>query len=89
MGSLADRLADLLIYVTCSFTSLDYAVTASLRDLQAQLAALQPAFRMDPVERALRMGGVREEAKKLEEDGGTIAGVCGDSALGCAWLSFG
>jgi hypothetical protein len=22
------------------------------------------------------MGGVREEAKKLEEDGGTIAGVC-------------
>jgi hypothetical protein len=31
---------------------------------------------MDPVERALRMGGVREEAKKLEEDGGTIAGMC-------------
>lgn len=30
---------------------------------------------MDPVERALRSGGVREEAKKLEEDGGTIAGV--------------
>lgn len=45
-----------------------------LRCAQAQLAALQPAFTMDPVEKALRMGGVREEAKKLEEDGGTLAG---------------
>jgi hypothetical protein len=44
--------------------------------MQAKLSALQPAFQMDPVEKALRMGGVREEAKKLEEDGGTIAGEC-------------
>lgn len=45
--------------------------------VQAKLSPLQPAFRMDPVEKALRMGGVREEAKKLEEDGGTIAGMPG------------
>jgi hypothetical protein len=29
---------------------------------------------MDPVERALRVGGEREAAKKSEEDAGTLAG---------------
>jgi hypothetical protein len=43
--------------------------------LQARLAPIAAAFSMDPVERALRVGGEREVAKKTEEEAGTIAGV--------------
>lgn len=41
---------------------------------QAALSPIAAAFQMDPVERALRVGGEREVAKKSEEDAGTIAG---------------
>lgn len=44
--------------------------------LQAALSPLAPAFGMDAVERAIRMGGEREIAKKSEGDAGTIAGGC-------------
>jgi hypothetical protein len=42
--------------------------------LQVSLAAIAAAFQMDPVEKAIRVGGERELAKKTEEDAGTIAG---------------
>ncbi|KAF6261995.1 armadillo-type protein [Scenedesmus sp. NREL 46B-D3] len=44
-------------------------------DIQARLSPIAAAFRMDPVERALRVGGEREVAKKSEEEAGTIAGL--------------
>ena len=43
--------------------------------MAAALAPLAPAFGMDPVERALRVGGEREAAKRSEEDAGTLAGT--------------
>uniref|UniRef100_A0A383WPV4 Uncharacterized protein n=1 Tax=Tetradesmus obliquus TaxID=3088 RepID=A0A383WPV4_TETOB len=43
-------------------------------DIQARLSPIAAAFTMDPVERALRVGGEREVAKKSEEEAGTIAG---------------
>lgn len=43
--------------------------------LQAHLLPIAAAFEMDPVEKALRVGGEREVAKKSEEDAGTIAGM--------------
>ncbi len=49
--------------------------------LQASLTPISAAFEMDPVERALRVGGEREAAKRTEEDAGTIAGVCIDNRL--------
>jgi hypothetical protein len=50
--------------------------------LQAQLSPIAAAFSMDPVERALRVGGEREVAKKSEEEAGTIAGE-GKQEAGC------
>jgi hypothetical protein len=43
---------------------------------------------MDPVERALRVGGEREVAKKSEEEAGTIAGEHNSYACVAVDMSF-
>jgi hypothetical protein len=69
--------SDSLFFCCCAYAAV------LLLHLQARLSPIAAAFSMDPVERALRVGGEREVAKKSEEEAGTIAGeqICIVGAL--------